>query len=141
MRRDVNDIRPTRVEDVVSLTGRGRIVEMENDVLRACQGFQRAKDEILAALSEDLNRDIVWDPVLLDETTAKIKLDLRGRRKTNFDFLESDTDKHVEVFDFFIHAHRLRERLIAVAQIHAAPDRSSGKSPIRPLAARKINLG
>ena len=114
---------------------------MENDVLRACQGFQRAKDEILAALAEDLNRDIVWDPVLLDETAAKIKFDLRGRRKTDFDFFESDTDKHVEVFDFFVHAHRLSERLIAVAQIHATPDRSGGKGPVRPLTARKINLG
>ena len=92
-------------------------------------------------MAEDLNRDIVWDSVLLDEAAAKIKLDLRRRRKTNFDFLESDTDKHVEVFDFFIHAHGLSERLIAVAQIPAAPDRSGGKSPVRPLAVRKINLG
>jgi hypothetical protein len=114
---------------------------MENDVFRAGQGLQRAKDEILAALAEDLNRDIVWDSVLLDEAAAKIKLDLRRRRKTNFDFLETNTDKHVEVFDFFIHAHGLSERLIAVAQIHAAPDRSGGKSPVRPLAVRKINLG
>ena len=120
---------------------RGRIVEVENDILRTREGFQRAKDEILAALAQDLNRDIIRNPVLLNEAAAKIKLDLRGRRKTDFDFLESNGDKHVEVFDFLLHAHRLSERLIAVAQIHAAPDRGGRKSPIRPLAVWKINLG
>ena len=140
MRGDRYDLLARCVEDIFTLLRRGRVVEVENDVPRPAQRLQRADDEILAALAEDLDRDIMRDQILLDETAAKIEFDLRSGWEADFDFLETDADEHFEIFELFLHAHGLRERLVAVAKIYATPNGSGAQSAVRPLAVRKIDL-
>jgi hypothetical protein len=91
---------------------------VEDDVLRAAQGFQRTHDQVLAALAENLDRDVVGDAVFLDEAAAEIEFDLRCGRETDLDLLEADGDQHREVFEFLLHAHGLGEGLVAVAEVH-----------------------
>lgn len=112
---------------------------MEDDVFRSAQGLERAQDEVLAALAEDLDRDIGGNALFLDEAAAEIELDLRGRWEADFDLLESDADEHVEILEFFLDAHGLGERLIAVAEVHAAPSWGVGDRAVRPLAVGKID--
>jgi len=59
----------------------------------------------LAALTENLDRNVVRDPLLLDEATAEIEFDLGGAGETDFDFLEPDPDEHLEVFELLLDAH------------------------------------
>ena len=79
--------------------------------------------------------DVVRDQPLLDDLADEIKIGLRGRRKPDFDFFEADLDEQVEHAAFAGRIHRLDERLVAVAQIDAAPggrslDRAAGPTPI-----------
>ena len=92
---------------------------------RALQRFKSAPDQLFPALHEYLNRNIIGNQVLVDQAAAKIELHLRSGRKTDFDFLEADANQQSEHFQLFLDAHRNRQRLIAVAQIYAAPDRKS----------------
>ena len=107
---------------------------MKDDVFRAHHRFARTRDQLLAALAEDLDGDIVGDAVLVYEATDEVELDLRSGRETNLDFLESDLHEHLEIFEFLLDAHGLGERLIAVAEIDAAPHGCLGLRAAGPLA-------
>ena len=106
---------------------------MKNDVLSAAERLATADNEILAALAKNLERDVVRDAFLINEAAAKIEFDLRGRRETDFDFLEADFHEQLEVLEFLRDAHGLGERLVTVAEIHAAPHRRAGERAARPL--------
>ena len=107
---------------------------MEDGVLRAAHGRDAARDELLAALAEDLDGDVAGDAVFLDEAAAEIEFDLRGRREADLDFLEADLHEHLEILEFLLDAHRLGEGLVAVAEVDAAPDGRARKGAAGPLA-------
>lgn len=106
---------------------------MKNDVLSAAERLATADNEILAALAKNLERDVVRDAFLLNETATKIEFDLRSRRETDLDFLETDFHEQLKVLEFLFDAHGLGERLIAVAEIDAAPHRRARERAIGPL--------
>ena len=112
---------------------------MEDGVLRAAHRLDAARDQLLAALAENLDRDIIGDAFLLDEAAAEIEFDLRRTGETDLDFLETDADEHVEILEFFLDAHGLGEGLVAVAEIDAAPDGRVGEGAVGPLALRQIH--
>lgn len=133
-RGDGDDVGASGVKDVLALGRRGGVVEMKNNVFGAAERLAATNDEILAALAENLEGDIVGDPVLLDEATAKIEFDLGGGRETDFDLLKADFHEQLEVLDFLLDAHGLGKRLIAVPQVYAAPNRRARERAARPLA-------
>src|ERR1039458_1901490 len=55
--------------------------------------------------------------------------------KAALDLLEADPHQHLEELDLLLDAHRLREVLVAVPQVDAAPDRGAGERPLRPFSA------
>ena len=59
----------------------------------------------------------------LDEGAHEVEIGLRGGGKGDLDLLEADADQQVEHAVLALDAHRLDQRLIAVAQIDGAPDR------------------
>ena len=100
---------------------------------------------MLPRLGEHLDRHIVRDHVLLDQSAEKLILCLRCSRETDLDHFKSDVYEELEEFQFFIQAHGFDQRLVAVAQIHAAPDRRFVNSVFfHPVIARlgrhKISL-
>jgi len=139
MRGDGDNLLAGRVEDIFTLLRRGRVVEVENNAACAAQGLKRPEDEVFAALAEDLNRDIRRDQFLLDKAATEIEFDLGSGGKTNFDFLETDADEHLEILELLLYAHRLREGLVAVSEIHAAPDGSGGEATVWPLAVGEVD--
>lgn len=54
---------------------------------------------------------------------AEFVFSLAGGREADLNFLKADADEIAEKFELFFKAHRNDERLVAVAKIHAAPDR------------------
>jgi hypothetical protein len=54
---------------------------------------------------------------------TKVELGLRGRREGDLDLLEADVAERLEHAHLLLGVHRLEERLVAVAQIGAHPDR------------------
>ena len=74
-----------------------------------------------------------------DQPAAEIKLDLRGAGKTDLDFLEAGLHQQLEIFELLLDAHRLGERLVAVAQIDAAPDGRALERATGPLAVGEVD--
>ena len=73
---DSDDFRRSGVEYIAALCrGRG-IVQVKDDVPCAPECLDRADDQILAALAENLDGDIGRDAVFLDEPPTEIELDL-----------------------------------------------------------------
>jgi hypothetical protein len=112
---------------------------VEDDVLRAAQGFERARDQVLTALAEDLDCDVGRDAVFLNEAAAEIELDLGSGGETDLDLLKADFHQEVEVLEFLLDAHGLSEGLVAIAEIDAAPDGRVGERAARPLAVGQID--
>ena len=94
---------------------------MHDGAPHPAQRFIRAGDEFGTRLGEHLDDHIVGNQFLLDQFTDKIEIGLRGGRKPHLDFLEADFYQHVEHAAFSARVHGLDQRLVAVAQIHAAP--------------------
>src|SRR4051812_378343 len=112
---------------------------MKNRMARAAQRLQRPRDQVLPALAEDLDGDAGRNTFFFDEPTAKIELDLRSGRKADLDFLEADLHQQVEVLEFFIDTHRLRERLVAVPEVDGAPDGRMGERAVGPLSVWQVD--
>ena len=97
---------------------------MYND-LSGCT-FDRLKclaDDMLTRLCQHLDRHIFRDHILLNQCTHQLIFCLGCCRETDLNFLESDINKHLEKLQLFVQTHRLNQRLIAITQIHTAPDR------------------
>jgi hypothetical protein len=106
---------------------------MNNGLLRADERFNSALNQIFTRLHEHLEPHVVRRAFFLDEPAVERELGIRCGRETNFDFLEAAFHKRLEQLKFLADVHRHGERLIAVAQIHTAPDGRVGKDAVRPL--------
>ena len=112
------------MEDLLALGDGGGVVDMDDGILYAVQGFEGAADDVLSRLCQYLDGDVIRDHVFFDQCAEECILCLRGRRKSDFDFLEADGNERLVEFQLLLEAHRDDERLISVTQVHAAPYRS-----------------
>ena len=132
--RDFGHALAVGLEHDLALQGRGRVIEVDDDLLGALDRLERALDEFRAALGQNLDRDAVGDRAALDDRADEIEVGLRGGGKGDLDLLEPHADKESEHAVLAVDAHRLDERLVAVAKIDRAPDRGLVDDPRRPLA-------
>src|ERR1700754_1184086 len=108
---------------------------MDDRARRAFERLERARDQVLARLHKHFDRHIVGNARFVDQLANEIEVGLRCGRKSDFDFLEADRHEHLEEFELLWNAHRLDQRLVAVAQVGAHPDRRSLDRAARPFAA------
>ncbi len=109
---------------------------MNDRALRADQRLHGLLDQILAGLHEALDRDVIGDAPFLDEAAVEGELGVRGRWKSDLDFLEPTLHQRVEELEFLRDIHRHGQGLVAIAEIDAAPDRRGGQCAAGPLALR-----
>ena len=76
---------------------------------------------MFAGLDKYLYSHVVWDEIALYQHAKYLVLGLGSRWKADLYLLKSDFGKSFEVFELFLQVHRIDERLIAVAQVDAAP--------------------
>ncbi len=120
---------------------RGGVVEMDDRPAGAAQRLEGAADQGLARLRQHLDRHVGRDAVLVDQLAHEVVFDLRCRRKTDLDLLEADPDQRLEHAQLARDVHRLDQRLVAVAQVDAAPDRRTGEHRVGPGAVRQADAG
>ena len=94
---------------------------MDDDLLRALYGLERALDQLRAALGQHLDRDVVGNGAVLDDRANEIEVGLRSGGKGDLDLLEAHADEQAEHAVLAIDAHRLDQRLVAVAEVDRAP--------------------
>ena len=138
---DIDDAVHILFKDHLALEGGGGVIEVEDDVLGALDGLKRLFDQVLARLDKHLDGHIVRDMAALDERAQDLVLRLRRGGEADLDLLKSDIHQHVEHLELFLQIHRVDKRLVAVAQIHTAPDGGLGNHLIGPLAVFNLHRG
>jgi hypothetical protein len=130
---DVDDLVLAESEDDAALRGRGRVVEMNDRALRTDERFDGAFDEVFARLHEHLHGHVVGNAPVFDERAVEGELGIRGGGKADLDFLEAAAHQRLKQLELLRDVHGHRERLIAVAQIDAAPDGRARQGASGPL--------
>ena len=137
--RDLRHALAVGPEDDFALQGRSRIVEMDDDLLRAFHRLERTLDQFRAALGQHLDGDVVRNRAGLDDRADEVEIGLRGGGKGDLDLLEPHVGQEPEHAVLALDAHRLDQRLIAVAKVDRAPDRRLVDDSRGPLPVRQDN--
>jgi len=139
--RQGNDLVLLFFKDDLALGGRRRVVQVHDRLFHALKRLEGFVDQVFSGLDEYLDGDVVGDQLFLDQCAQKVEFDFGGRGKANLNLFETEFEQEVEEFKFLVQIHRSHQRLVAVAQVDAAPDRCMVDGVVRPLALRQINLG
>jgi len=106
---------------------------MDDGLFRADQRLHGLFYQILARLHEHLEPHVVRRTIFLDEPAVESELGVGRGREADFDFLEPDLHERLEKLELLADVHWHGERLVAVAQIHAAPARRGAQDTVGPL--------
>jgi hypothetical protein len=131
---DADDLFFARLEHLLALHRRRRVVDVHDGALDAAQRLESSLDELATGLRQDLHGHVVGNQLLVDEPAREVVLGLRGGRKADLDLLESEVDEQREHLELLRDRHRLDERLVAVAKIDGAPVRRALDRAVGPLA-------
>ena len=99
------------------------VVQVDDGFFRAAQRFEGAGDQVFAALGQHLDGGVVRYMAVFDQGADKVKVGLRCRRERCLDFFNAYADQGFPESQLLYRIHRLDQRLVAVTQVGAAPDR------------------
>ena len=80
---------------------------MHNRLFRADQRLIGALDQVFPRLGQHLDGDVLRNQVLFDQRANEVKISLRCRGETNFDFLVSHPHQKIEHDALALRAHRI----------------------------------
>ena len=123
------------VEDHLPLEGGGGVVEVEDHMLGPVDGLKGLADEVLPGLDQHLDGHVVGDVSALDEGADELVLRLGGGGEPHLDLLDADVHQGVEELQLLLHVHGVHQGLVAVPQVHRAPDGGRFQLPVGPGAA------
>ncbi len=112
---------------------------MDDGLLGAFQRLEGAGDQILSRLGQYLDGDVVGNMAALDQLANEVEIGLRSGGEAHLDFLEADLHQCLEETHLLRGIHRFDQRLVAVAQIGAQPDRRLGDGLRRPGAIGDVD--
>ena len=99
----------------------------------------RPLDQLGPRLGQDGDRDVVRNQVLLDQRADELEVGLRRGREPDLDLLEAELDEQREHALLARGVHRIDERLVAVAQVGRAPDRSMCEDDVGPRSIGQLD--
>src|SRR5262249_50704804 len=129
---DVNDAGLVQTKDDATLQGIRRIVEVHDGPGGTLERLIRALDQLLTALREHLDGHVLGDEILLDQQAHEVIVGLAGRWKTDFNLLEPYLHKDLKHAPLALDIHGVDERLVAITQVHRAPQRRLLEAAIGP---------
>ena len=138
---DVDDAVLVEAEHDLALQRVGRVVEVHDRPRRALDALVGALDQLLPALHQHLDRDVVGDQVLLDQLADEVEVGLARRREADLDLLEAHLDEGVEHAPLADGVHRVDQRLVAVAEVDRAPQRGLVDDRVRATCGRGARAG
>ena len=137
--RDLPDALAVVAEDDPALQLADRVVEVHDRARDALERDERAIDQVLPALHEDDDRDVVRDQLLVDERAHEVEVGLRGGREPDLDLLEPELDQQPEQAALAVDVHRVDQRLVPVAEVDGDPLRRSLEPAVGPGAVRQLD--
>ena len=123
LHRDLGDACLVQLEHDAALQFGGGIIEMHDGDLRALQRLRRCGGS--APRGDWVSTWMVTPSGIFLFSMRKrheIEIRLRGGGKAHLDFLEAHVQQGIEHAHLALVAHGLDQRLVAVAQVHRAPD-------------------
>src|SRR5690606_29282520 len=136
--RDLLDLVLAHVEDDLAERRRTRVVQVHHGLPGAGRGFDGAADQVLARLGQHDDGDVVGNALLVHQLAHEVEIRLRRGGDADLDCLETDLDHLLEETQLALDAHRLDQRLVAVAQVGAHPDGRLRNAAARPGAFGKV---
>ena len=137
--RKLHDLSLAHVEHHIAKQRRGGVVDMHDHPPRTDYGLEGAADQVLARLGQDLDGDVLRNQLVVDQLADKVKVGLRSAGKADLDFFEANLADAAEHAQLALQVHGLKQRLVAVAQIRAHPDRRRGDGAAGPLAVGQVD--
>jgi hypothetical protein len=128
-------------EYVVAEGFAGGVINVDDGLLGALERFEGAVNEVLAGLGEHFDGHVIGNVAAFDQAAHEAELSFGGRGKGDLDLFEADIAERLEHAHFLFSIHRLKKRLIAVAEIGAHPDRRLRDAAARPVAVDKVYRG
>ena len=107
---------------------------MDNHIFRALNCLKGLADQVLTRLHEHLDGHVVRNAVFLNQGAKDLIFRFARGREADFNLLHADVDQELEHLQLFLQVHGVYQRLVAVAQINAAPDGRMVNHPIGPFA-------
>ena len=105
---------------------------MEDHMLGPVDGLKGLADQMLPGLDQYLNGHVVGDMPPLDEGADELIFRLGGGGEAHLDLLDADVHQRVEQLQLLLHVHGIDQSLIAVPQVHGAPDGGRFQLPVGP---------
>jgi hypothetical protein len=137
--RDLPDVGAFHAEHDLTPQRRDRVVEVDDRLAGAFQAFERGLDQILARLGQHLDDDVVGDAAVADQALDEVELGGACSGEADFDLLEADFHQQVKEARLLFGAHRIDQRLVAVAQVGREPARRLRDRARGPLAVGQVD--
>ena len=80
---------------------------MHNRTLCTRNRLIGALNQVISGLSQHLDSYVIWDVVVIDQDSNKIKVSLRCRRKSNLNLLVTHLHQKLEHLKLALRAHRV----------------------------------
>ena len=129
---DLLDRFPVGAEHHAALQDRRRVVEVHDRPRCALAGLERPLDQLGPALRQHLDGDVVGNGAVGDDFADEVEVGLAGRREADLDLLVAHADQQVEHAALAGRAHRVDQRLVAVAQVDRTPHRCAVDDLVGP---------
>jgi hypothetical protein len=129
---DVDDAGPVEPEHHPALQLGGGVVEVHDGLTRPDQRLEGAFDELLAALDQHLDGDVVGNQPPFDDLALEVEVGLGGRGEPHLDLLEPDVHQGLEQLELALGVHGVDQRLIAVPKVDAGPLGGPGELAVGP---------
>jgi len=115
-----------------------RDIGMNYPFLNAFKRFEGSFNQMRAALCQPHDENIIGNVSLFDQTAEKVKIVLTGRRESRFNLFKTDFTQQLEILEFLVRGHWVRQRLVSITQIDRAPDGAFRQCARRPLTGRHV---
>ena len=97
---------------------------MHHRLLRPLQSVKGFPDNMLPGLGQHLYRHIIRYHIPLDQRPQELILRIGSRRKSHLNLFKADLNQQFKEIQLLLQRHGHHKSLIAIPQIHAAPDGS-----------------
>ena len=138
---DRGDRRALAAEHHPALQDRRRVVEVHDGRRGAFAGGEGALDELGPALRQHLDRHVGGDRAVGDDLADEVEVGLARGREADLDLLVTHPHQQVEHAALAGRAHRVDQRLVAVSQVHRAPQRCAVEHDVGPGAVGQHDGG
>ena len=126
------------MEHHFALQGGGGVIEVQNHIFGTVDGLEGFFDQMFTGLHQHLDGHVVRDHISFDQGAQNFVFRFRGGGEAYFDFLEANIHQRLEIFQLFFQIHGVDQGLVAIAQIHAAPDGGMVDYLVRPSAVGNV---